>query len=254
MARKRFVVGNWKMYIQSEEEATKFAVTLRRKARSIPGVDVFLAPPFTLLPAVAKVLESAPIEVGAQTISAFTESKHTGDISGAMLKNFGASFVIIGHSERRAQGETDMLVREEILRASEAGLAPILCIGEREREEGGGHFTRIQEQLSSALMNLPPKAAKKLIVAYEPVWAIGKSAADALQAEDLEEMVIFIKKNLAEILDRKTALKIPILYGGSVEAENASELITKSGVSGFLVGHASTNIDSFLSIIQSCKK
>ncbi len=254
MAKKRLVVGNWKMYVTSPEEAKKFAVMLRRKARSVPGVEVFLAPPYTLLSTIAGVLESSPIQVGAQAVSAYIEPKHTGDVSGAMLKNVGASFVIVGHSERRAQGESNDVVHMQLGQAADAGLALILCVGETEREDGGGHFTTITEQLSSALTDLPPKAIKKLIVAYEPVWAIGKSAEDAMRPQDLEQMVIFIKKTLTDLLGRKSAMSVPILYGGSVEPENAEELISQTGVSGFLVGHASTNIESFVEIIKSCKK
>ncbi len=253
MAKKRLVVGNWKMYITSPEDASKFTVALRRKVRGVSGVDVFLAPPFTILPKVADTLSSSPIQVGAQTISAFMDEKHTGDISGVMLKKAGASFVIIGHSERRSLGETNELVHDQVLRAVESGLTPILCIGEKEHEEGGAHFNFIEQQLSSALKDLPPKAVKKLIIAYEPVWAIGKAAADAMKPQDLEQMVIFIKKVLADSLDRKVALSVPILYGGSVEAENAPSLL-ETGISGFLVGRASTDVDSFTQIITLCKK
>lgn len=254
MARKRLVVGNWKMYITSPEEASAFAVSLRRKARTIPGVEVLLAPPFTLLPTVADALHSAPIQVGAQTISAFDEPKHTGDVSASMLKEIGVSFVIVGHSERRAAGETEDAIHKQIVRAGEAGLTTILCVGEKEREEAGGHFSVISNQISSALKNLSSKGAKKLIIAYEPVWAIGKSAQDALRPQDLQEMVIFIKKNLAETLERKVAMSVPILYGGSVEGANARDLIAQSGVSGFLVGHASTKLETFLEIIKSVRR
>lgn len=253
MAKKRLVVGNWKMYIESPEEAKKFAVTLRRKVRSMPGVDVYVAPPFSLLPTVADALSSSPIKVGAQTISAFADGQHTGDVSGAMLKEYAASFAIVGHSERRAGGESNELIAKQVGAAAEAGLAPILCVGERERDEGGGHFNFISEQLSSALKNISQKGAKKLVVAYEPVWAIGKAAADAMRPQDLEQMVIFIKKVLAETLERTAALKVPILYGGSVDGTNAKDLVGFSGISGFLVGRASTRVESFVEIITAVR-
>lgn len=253
LVKKRLVVGNWKMYITQADDARDFALALRRKTRGLSGVDVLLAPPHTLIPAVEEVLESSSIRVGAQAISAYADEKHTGDISGAMLKDAGASFAIIGHSERRAAGESDALVREELLRAVEAGLTPILCIGEKERTRDADHFSYVEEQLNSALKDMPKNSLKKLIIAYEPVWAIGKSAADAMKPSDVHEMTIFIRKMLTELLDRKMALRTPVLYGGSVEPGNAVELLKEGGVAGFLVGHASADVDSFVAIIKACK-
>ncbi|HVZ75978.1 MAG TPA: triose-phosphate isomerase [Candidatus Paceibacterota bacterium] len=253
MAKKRLVVGNWKMYMDDPREAREFFLGLRKRARGMSGIEVWLAPPYVLIPEAVEVLESSPVEVGAQALSSHADAPHTGEVSGTMLKWAGASFVIVGHSERRASGEGEASVREQLLRAAEAGLAPVLCIGERERGAEGEHFSDIEDQLSSALKNSAKGAMKKLVVAYEPVWAIGKRAEDAMKPQDLQQMVIFIKKTLAELLDRKMALKVPILYGGSVEPANASELVKESGVSGFLVGHASADLEQFLAILQACK-
>ncbi len=181
------------------------------------------------------------------------EEKHTGDVSGTMLRNAGADFVIIGHSERRAGGDTDALVRAQLERATAAGLAPILCIGELERTRDADHFSFVEEQLNAALKNIPKNTLKKLVVAYEPVWAIGKSAQDAMKPSDLHEMSIFIRKMLTELLDRPMAVRIPVLYGGSVEPDNAAQLLKEGAVSGFLVGHASVSSDSFVAIIKQCK-
>ncbi|HVV14818.1 MAG TPA: triose-phosphate isomerase [Candidatus Paceibacterota bacterium] len=252
MAKKRLVAGNWKMYMADAAEARKFAVGLRRRTRGFSGVEVFLAPPLPFIADIAKALESSPIEVGAQIISAHEDAPHTGEVSGRMLKGAGASFVIVGHSERRASGETNDVVRASLERAVEAGLTPVLCVGEREREADGEHFAFIEAQLSSALNNFPKNLLKKLVVAYEPVWAIGKSSVGAMKAPELEEMVIFVRKTLTDLLDRKAALNIRVLYGGSVEPGNASELLA-AGVNGFLVGHASADLNSFVQIIQACK-
>jgi triosephosphate isomerase len=251
MAKKRLVVGNWKMYIESPEEARRFTLSLRRRVRGLAGVEVWLAPPAPFIPLVADVLESSRIYVGAQKISPHEDPQHTGSVSAKMLKAVGASFAIIGHSERRAEGETDEKVRSELLRATETGLAPILCIGENVREKDGEHFEVLEKQLTSALTHVPQNTLKKLVIAYEPVWAIGKRSEDSIGPADLQEMVIFIKKVLTDLLDRRVALKVPILYGGSVEPENAPALIAEGGVSGFLVGHASAQIDSFLEIIKA---
>lgn len=253
MARKRLVVGNWKMYIESPEEAHTFALTLRRKVRGLPGVEVWLAPPLLFVPDVAKVLDSSPVKVGAQRVAPYDNPQHTGATSAKMLKNVGALFAIVGHSERRAQGETEEKVRAELERVTEAGLAPILCIGETEREKDGEHVAVLERQLTTALDKLDAAALKKLVIAYEPVWAIGKRAENAIGPADLQEMVIFIKKILADLTDRSRALKVPILYGGSVEPENAAALMQEGGINGFLVGHASANLETFLPIINACR-
>jgi triosephosphate isomerase len=251
--KKRIVAGNWKMFVASREDARALALALRKKLRGASGVDVYVAPPAPFLFEVANILESSPIRVGAQALSQWEGGAHTGEASAAMLKNAGALFSIVGHSERREGGESETVVRAELERAVAAGLAPILCVGERSRGEGGEQFSAIEEQLASALKNIPKNTLKKLIIAYEPVWAIGKGAQDAMKPADLEEMVIFIRKVLADLLDRTEALRIPVLYGGSVEAQNASALIKEGGVNGFLVGRASTSLDSFLAILAAIR-
>lgn len=253
MSKKRLVVGNWKMYVESPDAAKKFAQTLRRKSATFSGVEAWLAPSFTLLPVVAAALKGSSSKVGAQSVSPNNGGQHTGEVSATMIKNAGASFVIVGHSEQRAAGMTDTLVHAQLVHAHDKGLTAVLCVGEKERDAAGGQYAAVESQLRTAFNSLP-HLAKKVLVAYEPVWAIGKSAESALAPQELEEMVIFIRKILADILTRPVALKVPILYGAAVEAENASALIVGSGVAGLLVGHASAGIDSFLNILKACKK
>ncbi|MDE1925267.1 MAG: triose-phosphate isomerase [Patescibacteria group bacterium] len=252
MNKRRLVVANWKMYIDSPESARRFATALRKKSRLYKGVDVVLAPAFPLLAVVAEKLKGSVIRLGAQTISEFEDAPHTGDVSAAMLKHAGVSFVIVGHSERRAQNETDAAVHAQLERALLGGLSAILCVGEKERDVAGSHFSLIESQLA-VLKNLPHKAVSKIIVAYEPVWAIGKTSAEAMKGSDLREMSIFIKKTLAEQFDRVAALKVPILYGGSVEPGNAHSLMAEGDINGFLVGHASAEIDQFLDILKAIR-
>lgn len=252
MTKKRLVIANWKMYVQAPLEAKKFAQSLRRKTRAFAGVEAAIAPSFTLLPVVAAALKGSSVRVGAQTLSGHEEGAHTGDVSAAMVKAAGGTFSIIGHSERRVT-EDNEYVHTQLVRTATNGLAPVLCVGERERSQDGTHFSFIAEQIRSALTG-SQSLASKLVVAYEPIWAIGKSSADAMKPEVVRETIIFIRKTLAEVLPREQAMRIPILYGGSVEPENAKELFLEGGVSGFLVGHASAQIDSFVGILQACKK
>lgn len=253
MNRRPLVVANWKMYISTPEEAKKFASALRRKARVFAGVDVVIAPSFTLLPLVTLALKGSPIKTSAQSVSVFETGAHTGEVAAKMVKSFGASYSIVGHSERRAQGETDEMVRAQLGHAAAAGITPILCIGESERDHVGAYLAVVESQLREALKDFKKTGAPKLVVAYEPVWAIGKSAEDAMKPAELREMSIFIKKTLAEHFERTAAMRVPILYGGSVEPSNAAALIKEGDINGFLVGHASADIDSFVEILKSCK-
>lgn len=247
------VVGNWKMYVESPDAAKKFATSLRKKSRAFVGTEAWLAPAFPLIPAVAAALKGSSIKVGAQTVSIHADGAHTGDVSAKILKGLGVSFAIVGHSERRAQGETDESIRAQLAAALGAGLVTVLCVGEAQRAPDGSHFQDIANQLHRALAGAPAPG-NKLIVAYEPVWAIGKTAAEAMQGEDLEETAIFIRKILSEALGREVVSRVPILYGGSVEPGNAVALMKEGGINGFLVGHASADVDSFIDILKACKK
>ncbi|MDB5224858.1 MAG: triosephosphate isomerase [Candidatus Adlerbacteria bacterium] len=217
---------------------------------AFPGVDVWVAAPYTLIPGLA-ALKSPMVKVGAQAVSANTGA-HTGEVSAAMAKSVGATFTIVGHSERRAQGESDAAVYANLQAALAQKLIPVLCVGESERDPNGAHFEYIENQLTSALRGF--NKASKLVIAYEPVWAIGKSAGDAMKPADLQEMHIFIRKTLTAILGRAVADTVSIIYGGSVEAENAASLLEEGGVSGFLVGHASATPNTFIDILSLCKK
>ena len=252
--KKRLVIANWKLYVESPRAAAHFVSFLRKRSRAFSGVEAVIAPSFPLIGAVSGALGSGQIKLGAQTLSSVTDPQHTGDVSAAILKHSGVSYVIVGHSERRAAGESTEMVAQQLAQALAQGLKAVLCVGEREREASGAHFSFIAGQLTSALTGVSAKQSDKLVIAYEPVWAIGKSAEDAMKPAELREMAIFIKKTLAERFERKTALKVPILYGGSVEPLNARALVTEAGVSGFLVGHASADADSFIEILKACKK
>lgn len=251
--KKPLIIANWKLSITTPEEAKKLSGALRKKSRAFVGVDVTLAPSFVHLPIVLGATKGSSLRVAAQTASSSQQEKQTGEVSAPMLRALGIWGAIVGHSERRAHGETNDTVGQIAREVREAGLVVVLCVGETLRDGSGEHFTVVQEQLTSALKHISKTIIPKLVVAYEPVWAIGKSAGAAMQPEDVREMVIFIRKTLADIVGRDGALRVPILYGGSVEGSNARALMTDGGVSGFLVGHASVSADSFLEILTAVK-
>jgi triosephosphate isomerase (TIM) len=247
MAKKKLVIANWKLYIEKPDEAKRFVGRLRRRRLS-GGVEVVVAPSYPLIPATAAALKGSKIKIGAQSVSEFEGGAHTGEVSAAALKNCGVSYAIVGHSERRAQGESEETVKKQLARAREAKLVPVLCVGERERDPGGAYLSFIENQLRAALTGSGRGA---LVVAYEPVWAIGKTAAEAMKPAEVREMSIFIRKTLVGLLPRAEALKVPILYGGSVEPANAAALAAEAEVDGFLVGHESAVVEAFSVIINA---
>ena len=245
---KVLVIGNWKVYIETRNEATLLARAMKKLSGSNPLCDVVIAPPFPHVSLVASALKQTHVRVGAQTLSASAAGAHTGEVTAVMLKDAGASFVIVGHSERRAAGETSAIISEKISAALRHGIRVVLCIGELERSEdseNSTYFEYINEQLHASLEGVSQKDSAKIIVAYEPVWAIGKNGEDAVKPAALREVAIFIRKTLVGMFGREAALKIPIIYGGSVDSYNVGVLSTEGGVQGFLVGRASTDAKKF---------
>ena len=247
------IVANWKAYVEDFARAKKLLALSKRLART-SGLTIALAPPAPFLGAFAAKRPAKGgrqhIEFAAQDVSGTTGGAVTGEVTAGALAAAGASYAIIGHSERRALGETASIVTEKLAHALAHGLIPILCIGERDRDGEGRYLATIREQITSAVQALTPKERARVIVAYEPVWAIGKTAADALDPNDLTEMVSYIRKVLAEHLPGKSATRAKVLYGGSVESANARDLARATGIDGFLVGHASVDPDSFTALLR----
>lgn len=249
MAKRPYIVGNWKMHGTRAMLAEARAID--RGAERVIKVEVALAPPFTLIHATRN--EAGLIGVGAQDCHAADGGAHTGDISAAMAKDAGATFAILGHSERRANhGETDAIVREKALAALAAGLNVILCVGESEKQRDAG---KAEDVVAAQLAGSLPAAdafpqgealGDKLTVAYEPVWAIGTGRTATV--EDVGAMHRHIRTLLNETFGEGGA-DVRILYGGSVKAENAGDLLAADEVGGALVGGASLTAESFLGII-----
>ena len=243
--RKKLVVANWKMNPPTAVEARRlFAAAQKAAARR--SVSLVVCPPVAYLPLFRRTKKAA---LGAQDVSGEEGGGHTGEVSAAMLGGLGVSHVIIGHSERRAEGEDNAAVSKKVRAALAAGLTAILCIGERERDREAEYLSFLEEELRSALEGLSAKELKRLVVAYEPVWAIGKSAAEAMPPEDVHEMVLFVRKLLAGLFNRLAAETVPVLYGGSVELPNVRELLERGTADGLLVGHASLDARQFAEIL-----
>lgn len=242
------IVANWKAYVEDVAKAKKLFAAAKRLGRSFDGTIV-LAPPAPLFAALA-LGNRTKIAFAAQDVSATLGGATTGEPTAPMFAAAGASYAIVGHSERRAAGDTTAIVTEKLLRALAHGLTPILCIGERERDSEGRYLNSVREEITSALAVLTPKERTRVVIAYEPLWAIGKTAAEAIDQRDLGEMVLYIRKVLAEMLPGKSSARSLVLYGGSVEPGNIRALAGGSGVDGFLIGHASVDPHVFAALVQ----
>jgi triosephosphate isomerase len=244
------IVANWKSYVEKRDEAKKLLALSKRLSAKSRRTKIVLAPSFAHLGVLAPGNRSK-VKFAAQDLSTTTVGPATGEVSGATLRNLGAEYVIIGHSERRAIGETDTVIAEKAKRAVANGLIPILCIGEKERDADAHYLLTLKKQLHAVFEPLAPRDRLRVIVAYEPVWAIGKHAGDALASSDLREMVLYIRKALSEYLPGKSAKVAPVIYGGSVEPSNIRGLAGGSDIDGFLVGHASVDPVPFAALVKA---
>ncbi len=242
------IVGNWKTYVETVTKA-KALLTNAKRIVAKGGNEIVIAPPAPYL----GVLFAGKSKVGfaSQDISLASRGAATGETTATMLTSLGVTYAIVGHSERRAKGETDALVTEKVRHALTNRIIPILCIGELTRDPDGKYLKRIREEVSTVYASLTPSERSKVVVAYEPVWAIGKASGDAIDAADLYEMVLYIRKVLGDFMPAKTAGKVRVLYGGSVEPGNARILAAGSGINGFLVGRASTEADTFTALVKA---
>lgn len=243
------IVGNWKMNPTTLTDASLLATAVARSQKKDPEPQVAVAPPFPYLAEVGKKISKSTVALAAQDVYTQPLGPFTGEVSITQLKDLGVRYVIVGHSERRAMGESDELVREKVQITLRHQLTPIVCVGERERDDQGNFFTFIERQLRSLAEVLPEAAIKKVVIAYEPIWAIGTGKTATV--DDVKEMQLFIETVFTKLYDRPTAKKVHVLYGGSVKPDNAAELHQKGDMSGFLVGGASLKADDFAAIIKA---
>jgi triosephosphate isomerase len=251
MQRKKIIVGNWKMNPLSSSEAEKIFVNVAKKLPTLKNTEVVICPPFVFLDKLKKI-RTTKIRLGAQNAFYGEKGAFTGEISAEMLELLGVKYVILGHSERRAMGESNQDINKKIKAALFAGLVPIVCVGESERDESHKFFNVVKMQIEECLAGIPKNLISKMIIAYEPVWAIGRNAVREATPEEFREMSIFTLK----IISKKfgTKIKMPrIIYGGSVDEKNASGFIREGEADGFLAGRASLNGDIFTEIVKTCE-
>ncbi|MBV9349581.1 MAG: triosephosphate isomerase [Patescibacteria group bacterium] len=246
---KSLVVGNWKLYVGTIPEGKKLLRSIDKKFPRGSRALVAVCPPVPLAVALKKEYGGRRILFGTQDVSYDADGAHTGSISPVTLKASGIEYVILGHAEKRALGDTDEDVSKKAVAALNAKLHPIICVGERERDDEGSHFSYLAKNVSVSLSRVESAHASRLTVAYDPLWAIGES--DPPAARVVSEGIIFIRKTLVELWGRDAAEKTRIIYGGSVNAESAKNLVDNSHVQGFLVGRASTDAESFVSIMKA---
>ena len=246
---KRLVIGNWKMNPATLAEAKEIVRKTRLIAGKLEHTDVVACPPFLYLSAAVSKRDPHTLPIGAQTVSYEEGGPHTGEVSAAMLRDLGVKYIIAGHSEERAAGDTDETVSKRVKAIVEAGMSAVLCVGEKVRDENGVYLEALKGQIKNSLANVPQNCAKNIILAYEPVWAIG--AKEAMAPELVREMGLFVRKVFSDVFNADQALKATVLYGGSVNSRNAADIIKTGQVDGLLVGRESVNMPGFIELLKA---
>jgi len=245
--RRPFIAGNWKMNLD-RGTAVALAEGAAEEAENVDGVDLAVCPPSVYIEAVAGAIAGSKVALGAQNMYHEPKGAFTGEISAAMLKDLGCKYVILGHSERRhVLGETDEAINKKVLAALDAELLPIVCVGELLAErEAGQTFDVIRRQFDGSLAGLSAEQMSGLVLAYEPVWAIG--TGKVATTEQAEEVHVDLRKIMEDRYNKEVADAVRIQYGGSVKPDNAAALLSQPNIDGALVGGASLKVDQFLGI------
>jgi triosephosphate isomerase len=248
VSRTPVIAANWKMFKTAHEGAT-FVAALRE--RGVPeGVEVIVCPPYLALGQALAAADGSPVRIFAQNMHEADEGAFTGEVSAPMLTDLGLDGVLLGHSERRQHfGETDKALRQKVPRALAAGLTPLLCVGETEEErERGDTERKLRHQVQEALGDVPRERIPEIVIAYEPVWAIGTGLSAT--PEQAQDAIAFVRA-LVEDIDRPGGEAVRVLYGGSLKPGNAAELLALPDVDGALVGGASLEVESFAAILDA---
>lgn len=252
MSHKKIVIGNWKMNPKTAKDAEKLFSDVNKGLSGVKKTEVAICAPFIYLEKIKKL--SKKISLGAQDAYGGDVGAFTGEISSEMLANMGVKYVILGHSERRTLGETNELINRKIKGALASGLLPVLCVGETTRDANHGYFNLVKIQIEECLRGISKNLIPKIIIAYEPVWALSSTAdrQDAT-AKDSMEMAIFIRKVLSDISSPAVAQSMRIIYGGSVNEKDAGEFLEHGGVDGVLPGKVSLDAKKFIAIVKTAE-
>ncbi|GFZ94591.1 triosephosphate isomerase [Paenibacillus marchantiophytorum] len=250
MSRKPIIAGNWKMF-KTVSEAVSFVNEI--KGSTVEGVESVICSPFTNLPALVEAAKGTDVHVGAQNLHFEDNGAFTGEISGVMLKDLGVEYVIIGHSERRAYfAETDDIVNKKVVAAFKHGLTPILCVGEKLEEREAGQTKDVcKVQTEAAFASLSAEQAAQVVIAYEPIWAIGTGKSST--AEDAQDVIGYIRQLVSGLYGAAVADAVRIQYGGSVKPNNIAEYMAQPDIDGALVGGASLEAASYIQLVQGAK-
>lgn len=245
--RKPIIAGNWKMF-KTTAEAIEFIEQVKGKAE-VPGIESVICAPYISIAELVQATKSSSIRIGAQNVHFEDQGAYTGEISGGMLKHLGVTYVIIGHSERRAYfAETDEIVNKKMKAAFRNHLVPILCVGEKgEEREAGVTELVCKKQVDAAFQDISPEEAIQTVIAYEPIWAIGTGKSST--AQDAQQVIGYIRQLLKSIYGDKVASQIRIQYGGSVKPENIAEYMAQPDIDGALVGGASLQAESYIQLV-----
>jgi len=251
MSRKPIIAGNWKMF-KTVGEAVSFFSEVKGKAE-IDGVESVICAPFTALPALVEAAKGTSIAIGAQNLHFEDNGAFTGEISGVMLADLGVKYVIIGHSERRAYfAETDEVVNKKTHAAFKHGLTPIVCVGEKLEEREADQTKEVcKVQTEAAFQGLSAEQAAQVVIAYEPIWAIGTGKSST--AADAEDVIAYIRSIVAGLYGEATANAVRIQYGGSVKPNNVAEYMGQANIDGALVGGASLEPASYIALVEGAK-
>lgn len=251
-SKKKFIVFNWKLNPNTFKEAAVLYQKTKRVAGSVRGITTVMCLPYPFFGALgAKHKKSKVCMIGTQNVYFEEKGAFTGEVSASQIKSLNGSHVIVGHSERRAMGETDEVVNKKVHAVLGTGMTPIICIGESERDDHGGYLEFLKGQLQAALLHVEHTQLKHIIVAYEPIWAIGKSEDEAMQPHDIHQIVIFIEKTIRELYGSSGSGHVPVLYGGSVGPDNAKTIVKEGEVDGLLIGHKSLDIEAVKAILKT---
>ena len=249
--RQKFIIGNWKMHTNSAE-AGPLAKAIVDGVGTAPHVSVAICPPFPYLALAGGILKGSRVALGAQNLYPEKDGAFTGEVSPAMLLDLGCKYVILGHSERREKlGETDAFINQKVQFALAAGLDVILCVGEtRDQRDSGQTDAVLNRQVAQGLAQLSAEHLSHLIIAYEPIWAIGSTGHDATPQQAQEGHAV-IRRRFGQMFGEKSAQALAIQYGGSVKPDNAAGFLGRPGVDGAFIGGASLQADQFLAIIRA---